>query len=230
VVRLLAGAGAPASGGPVDVELCTPTGAALLTTLAASYGPMPAMTLDAVGTGAGSRVLPDRVGALRLLRGTPSADRAPVRGERSTAVVLETNVADHDPRLWPHVLTCLLNVGASDAWLTPILMKKGRPAHTLHVLCPDDAVLRREVERIVLTETTAIGLRSTSVAKTALGRREVTVDVGGQGVRVKVAELDGHPVNAQPEHEDVAAAARALGLPLKVVLARAAAQAAAHLA
>ncbi len=229
VVRLLEASGAPAHGGPVDVELCTPTGAALLTTLADAYGPMPTMTLEASGAGAGSRVLPGRVGALRLLRGTVAAGEPSSGAERSAALVLETNVDDLDPRLWPHVLAALLDAGASDAWLSPILMKKGRPAHTLQVLCADEPALRQRLERAVFTQTSAIGLRATAVTKTALERREETVDVGGQAVRVKVALADGAVVNAQPEHDDVAAAADALGLPLKVVLARAAAAATAHL-
>ena len=231
VVRLLEGSGASAHGGPVEVELCTPTGAALLTTLADTYGPMPAMAVDASGAGAGSRVLPGRVGALRLVRGRPSevAAAAP-DAERSAAVVLETNVDDLDPRVWPHVLAALLDAGASDAWLSPILMKKGRPAHTLHVLCADDAALQRALERVVFTQTSAIGLRTVPATKTALERREATVDVDGQAIRVKVALLGGEVVNAQPEHDDVADAARTLGLPLKLVLARAAAAATAHLA
>ncbi|MGN6302283.1 MAG: nickel pincer cofactor biosynthesis protein LarC [Angustibacter sp.] len=229
VVRLLEASGASAHGGPVDVELCTPTGAALLTTLADSYGPMPPMTLDGSGAGAGSRVLPGRVGALRLLRGVTPAGGTSSGAERSAAVVLETNVDDLDPRLWPHVLAALLDAGASDAWLSPILMKKGRPAHTLHVLCADEPLVRERLERVVFTQTSAIGLRATTVSKTALERREETVDVGGRPVRVKVALVDGAVVNAQPEHDDVAAAAGALGLPLKVVLARASAAATAHL-
>ena len=230
VVRLLEGSGAPAHGGPVDVELCTPTGAALLTTLADAFGPMPAMSVEASGAGAGTRVLPGRVGALRLVRGRAADVAAASDAERSAAVVLETNVDDLDPRVWPHVLAALLEAGASDAWLSPILMKKGRPAHTLHVLCGADPELQHRLQRVVFTQTSAIGLRVVPATKTALGRREATVDVGGRPVRVKVAVLDGEVVNAQPEHDDVADAARVLGLPVKVVLARAAAAASAHLA
>jgi uncharacterized protein (DUF111 family) len=150
-----------------------------------------------------------------------------------TALVLESNVDDLDPRIWPHVLQRLLDAGASDAWLTPILMKKGRPAHTLSVLLPTGPQapvdLRARLERVVLTETSAIGLRSHPVAKTALERTEATVDVGGCSVRVKLALVDGRVVNAMPEHDDVVAAAQALGLPLKVVLARAGASASAML-
>ncbi len=220
VLHLLAGTGAVASGGPVEVELCTPTGAALLTTLASSYGPLPAVMVDQVGVGAGTRELPDRVGALRLVRGRATEAALPVEA----AVVLETNVDDLDPRVWPQVLRRLLDEGASDAWLTPILMKKGRPAHTLHVLCRTDLVDR--LQRVVLTETSAIGLRVVPVGKTALSRRETLVQVEGHPVRVKLALLDGRVVNAQPEHDDVLAVAAQVGYPVKVVLARAAAAAA----
>jgi uncharacterized protein (DUF111 family) len=112
-------------------------------------------------------------------------------------------------------------------------MKKGRPAHTLSVLLPagPDAApdLRERLERIVLTETTAIGLRTGTVAKTALARTEATVDVGGRPVRVKLARAGDRVVNAMPEHDDVLAVARALDLPVKVVLARAGAAASAML-
>lgn len=231
VLALLTRAAAPAYGGPVDVELCTPTGAALLVTLAAAFGPMPSMTVDAVGVGAGTRALPDRLGALRLVLGTATASGA--AGSMATgwsatsdAVVVETNVDDLDPRLWPHVLGALLAAGASDAWLTPILMKKGRPAHTLHVLAPPEPVVLQRLRHIVVTETSAIGMREHPVGKTALPRSEAVVDVGGHPVRVKLAHAGGAVVNAQPEHDDVAAAAGALGLPVKVVLARATASAA----
>jgi uncharacterized protein (DUF111 family) len=224
VLRLLEGSGALASGGPVDVELCTPTGAALLTSLASAFGPMPAMSVTATGTSAGSRVVPGHAGALRLVVGeTAEVVTGP---DDEPAVVLETNVDDLDPRLWPRVLAALLAAGASDAWLTPILMKKGRPAHTLHVLCCNETVLRQRLSQIVFRETPAIGLRTTVVTKTALQRHETTVDVGGRAVRVKLALLDGAVINAQPEYDDVASAAAALDLPAKVVLARATAAAA----
>lgn len=215
VLALLTGAGAPAYGGPIDVELCTPTGAALLVTLATTFGPMPPMTVDAVGLGVGARVTPDRLGALRIVVGTRAASGT------TAAVLLETNVDDLDPRVWPHVLARLITTGASDAWLTPILMKKGRPAHTLHVLAPADPVLLQRLRAVVFAESSAIGLRETTVSKSALPRTETTVDVGGRPVRVKLAHDRGLVVNAQPEHDDVAAVAAALDLPVKVVLARA---------
>ncbi len=214
VVELLRGR--PTAGGPVDVELCTPTGAALLSTLATGFGPQPAMSVEHVGVGAGGRETPGRPNALRLLVGTPSSGEA-----TSVASVLAANVDDLDPRLWPVVLERLLNAGASDAWLTPILMKKGRPAHTLTVLVAPEQTAA--VLDVVFAETTTIGLRSHQVDKVALHRFERTVDVDGQPVRVKLAWHQGRLVNAQPEYDDVAAAASALRRPLKSVLVQAAA-------
>jgi uncharacterized protein (DUF111 family) len=114
------------------------------------------------------------------------------------------------------VLALLLEAGAHDAWLTPVLMKKGRPAHVLSVLAPPSAV--DALRRVVLTETTSIGVRAHDVTRTVLDRDERTVDVGGRPVRVKTARLDGEILNAMPEWDDVVAAARALGLPVKQVL------------
>jgi uncharacterized protein (TIGR00299 family) protein len=218
VLELLRHSDLAAHGGPVDEELCTPTGAALLSTLATRTGPMPAMSVEAIGLGAGSRHTGVGLSALRLVIGPAAADDA----VDSDAVVVETNVDDLDPRLWPGVLQRLLDAGASDAWLTPILMKKGRPAHTLHVLVAANSVLQQQIRHIVLTETSAIGLRETRAIKTALERQERIVRIAGQDIRVKVALDDRRRVvNVQPEYDDVAAAAAALDRPAKVILAEA---------
>jgi uncharacterized protein (DUF111 family) len=177
------------------------------------------MAVSAVGVGAGARDVEDAPpNVLRIVLG----ERAPAGGglDGGAAAVLETNVDDLDPRLWPAVLARLLESGASDAWLTPILMKKGRPAHTLHVLAPPERV--ESLARVVFAETSTLGLRVASVGKRALARGEVVVDVGGRPVRVKTGLLDGAVVNAQPEWDDVAAAAAVLGRPAKDVLAEAA--------
>ena len=215
VLALLAGT--PVHAGPVPHESTTPTGAALLAELVSSWGELPAMTVRRVGTGAGGRDPAEAANVLRLVLGEAAATTA-------GAVVIEANVDDLDPRVWPGVLTALLADGAHDAWLTPVLMKKGRPAHVLSVLCPLQAAAA--VRRTVLTQTSTIGLREREVARTVLDRSEDVVDVLGHRVRVKRALLDGEVVNSSPEWEDVAAAALALGLPAKVVLA--AAVAAAH--
>jgi uncharacterized protein (DUF111 family) len=138
-------------------------------------------------------------------------------------VVIEANVDDLDPRLWPGVLAALLAAGAADAWLTPILMKKGRPAHTVSAL--GTATTMAALQRVLFAETSTIGARWYPVAKTALDRTTVSVDVDGLQVRVKVAFADGIAVSATPEFDDIAAAAAALGAPTKDVLAAAVAAA-----
>jgi uncharacterized protein (DUF111 family) len=140
-----------------------------------------------------------------------------------SAVVLETNVDDLDPRVWPAVIAALLQAGASDAWLTPILMKKGRPAHTLSVLVAEEAL--PAVRRTVFEQTSTIGVREVVHTKTALDREQRTVSVAGHEVGVKVARLEGRVVNVQPEYDDVAAVAAATGRPVADVLAEAAAAA-----
>ena len=208
VLALLAGA--PVLAGPVAREMTTPTGAALLATCVTAYGPLPAMVLRRTGYGAGGRDPAELANVLRLVLG----ENTP--GPAATELVLETNVDDLDPRLWPGVLAALMAAGARDAWLTPVLMKKGRPAHVLSVLvAPAGAATVREV---VFRETSTLGLREHHVAKHALEREQRTVEVDGQAVRVKLGLLDGEVVNAMPEWEDVAAAAAVLGRPAKQVL------------
>ncbi len=209
VLELIRARGAPAFGGPVDLELATPTGVALMTALADEFGPLPTVRPVQVGTGAGSRDPDGHPNVTRLVIGESAS-------ELTSEIVLEANVDDLDPRLWPPVLTALLEAGASDAWLTPILMKKGRPAHTLSVLA--DPAHVDALERIVLTHTSTIGLRRHPVEKRALPRETVTVEVYGAPVRVKIARLDGRVVNAVPEYEDVARVAAEHDVPAKLVM------------
>ena len=204
--------GVPSYAGPGVGESCTPTGAALLTTLATSYGAQPAMSTERIGVGAGGRDPDTHANVLRLMVGAtaPGAERLHV---------LETNVDDLDPRVWPSVIEAVLAAGAKDAWLTPILMKKGRPAHTFHAL-----VAAGELEAVraaVFAQTSTIGVRSHEVARSAQARETTSVVVGGQEISVKVTAH-----TAQPEHDDVVAAARTLGRPVREVLAEAAALAA----
>jgi uncharacterized protein (TIGR00299 family) protein len=217
VLEIVRAAGVPTYGGPVDVELCTPTGAAIVAEHATGFGPQPPMRISAIGVGAGVRDLPDRPNVVRLLVG----DALP--GE-ATQELVETNIDDLDLRLWPGVLEQLLDAGAADAWLTPILMKKGRPAHTLSVLAPHAAL--DAVRDIVYRETTTLGLRITTVTKEALDREWLTVQVHGQTIRVKVGRRGGRTVNAMPEWADVVRAATASGQSPKQVLAAAMGEAA----
>ncbi len=225
VLELLRAAGAPSHGGPAQVELCTPTGAALLGEWVSSYGAMPALTPSAIGVGAGGRRLARGLpNVLRLVVG-PGIDPAESSGSSPApaareALVVEANVDDLDPRIWPGVLARLLDVGALDAWLTPIIAKKGRPAHIVHALT--DPVRAGAVHQMLYAETTTIGLREHPVARRPLRRTEIVVDVGGQPVRVKLAWLADRVINAGPEYDDVAAAAAALERPVKELLAEAA--------
>jgi uncharacterized protein (TIGR00299 family) protein len=212
--------GVPVTAGPVASEMCTPTGAALLAARVDEWGALPPMRVGRTGTGAGGRDPVELPNVVRLVLGEPAAT-GPVG-----PVVIESNVDDLDPRLWPGVLDALFSAGASDAWLTPILMKKGRPAYTLSALCRPEAVA--DVQAAVFAATSTIGLRIVPVGKTALERTASSVEVLGGRVGVKVAVHDGRVRNVSVEYEDVAALARATGLPVKEVLraATAAAEAA----
>jgi uncharacterized protein (TIGR00299 family) protein len=218
VLELLAGI--PVVAGAVPAEMCTPTGAALVAELVSEWAALPAMRVSRTGMGAGGRDPVELPNVVRLVLGEP-ADAAP-----SGPAVLEANIDDLDPRLWPGVLDALFAAGASDAWLTPILMKKGRPAHTLSVLCQPEAI--PDVQAAVFATTSTIGLRVAPVGKVALDRTASSVEVLGGRVGVKIAMAGGRVVNVSVEYEDVAALARASGLPVKEVLraATAAAEAA----
>jgi uncharacterized protein (DUF111 family) len=170
------------------------------------------MTLHATGYGAGERD-GDRPNVVRVLLGEtelrPSA----------TALLVEANLDDMSPELVPEVIARLLAAGAQDAWVTPIVMKKGRPAFTLSALCrPDD---HARVLDVIYAETTTFGTRTTTVAKDELERSWTEVSVAGQPVRVKLARRGGTLVTAAPEHDDALVAARATGLPLKEIYRRA---------
>jgi uncharacterized protein (TIGR00299 family) protein len=200
-------------------ELTTPTGMALLATLADGDEDLPAMVLHRVGVGAGSRDTPGRPNVTRVVVG----DRTPATPPTAPAVLLEANVDDLDPRLWPGVLDALLRAGADDAWLVPVVMKKGRPAHVLTVLGDPARVSGLRARMLALTST--IGVRQTDAAKYALPRTWVEVDVDGAPVAIKVAHRDGVISQVMPEFDAVAARAAALGRPQHDVLAAAAAAA-----
>jgi uncharacterized protein (TIGR00299 family) protein len=214
VLELLRGAPTRSSG--LAVELCTPTGAALLAEWADGWGDLPAMVVRAVGYGAGGRDLAEQPNVLRLVIGEP-LEAATASAEH--AILLETTVDDLPGELVPHVLDALRAAGAHDAWAAPVLMKKGRPGLTLTCLGPVETA--GALRGILFRETTTLGIRGRVVDRWVLDRTWVEVAVGGEPVRLKVGRLDGEVVNVAPEHEDCVAAARATGLPLKEVHARA---------
>lgn len=212
VTHLARHRGIPISGGPCAMEMATPTGVAMLAAWASAFGPMPALIVERAGMGAGTRDPQAVANVVRVLVGSGSA-------EGDQAIVLETNVDDLDPRVWPGVLEALLAAGAQDAWLTPILMKKGRPAHTLSVLAT--AGQREALVEIIARQTTSLGVREVSVTKHVLGRRMESIEVAGQPVAIKLGLWRGEVVNAQPEYADCAAVAETTGMPVKEVIARA---------
>ncbi|HJR19628.1 MAG TPA: nickel pincer cofactor biosynthesis protein LarC [Actinomycetota bacterium] len=198
-------------------ELVTPTGAAILAATAQSFGDIPPMRVSTVGYGAGTREL-DIPNVLRMLVGEAMEDDSvfgPV-----PAVMLEANIDDMNPELYEYVLERLFSAGAQDAWVTPITMKRGRPAATLHVLCgPGDEISCRDV---IFSETTTLGMRRSPVEKWTLPREIITVEIDGGSVRVKVARSAGGSITGiAPEYADCAALARETGRPLKQVFTEA---------
>jgi len=213
VVELLARRGAPSRGIADRKELATPTGVALMTALADEFGPMPAFTVASVGYGAGTADIPGRPNVVQVVVGTEvESTRTPDPGQ--PVQLFETNVDDATGEVIAHTIAALLTAGAYDAWATPIVMKKGRPAHTVHALC--DPARATEVSAVLVRETGSLGLRGTVLQRWPQQRDELTVQVGVHDIAVKVS---GGRVKV--EHDDAAKAAHALGLPLRDVLRQA---------
>lgn len=215
-LAVLTAAGAPVHAGAAVHEACTPTGAALLATLASRWGPVPPMRPLAIGTGAGGRDTATGPNVLRLVVGEPLDRPAPRTDDLRTVTA---TVDDLDPRLWPDVLERIVAAGAHDAWLTAVVMRKGRPGHVVTAIAPPH--LAGAVETALFAATSTLGVRHTTGTRTALPRRSVTVEVDGQPVSVKIAELHGAVVTVQPEFADAGRAADATGMSVRDVLHRA---------
>ena len=209
VVALLEGC--PTYGLDIPRELTTPTGAALLAANVVQWGPMPAMTITASGYGAGTADLGDRPNLTRVMIGTRS-DTSSVPGQ--PVVLLEANVDDVTGETLAYAIDALLEAGAHDAWLTPIVMKKGRPAHTVSALV--DPPLTTTVRDVMVRETGTMGVRAAQLERWPQSRAFDEVLVDGQTVRVKVTAG-----RVKAEHDDAARAARVLALPLREVARRA---------
>jgi pyridinium-3,5-bisthiocarboxylic acid mononucleotide nickel chelatase len=206
--------GAPLVGVDGEMELVTPTGAALAATFADSWGRLPPLVLDDVGYGAGSRDLRERPNVLRLLVG--SADPAAVSAE---VCLLETNLDDLSPELVPDAVEGCFAAGALDVWTVSAQMKKGRPGLVLSALArPGDEAA---VATAILEQTTTLGVRTARLNRYELERQERVVELQGGTVRVKVGLLDGRIVNVAPEHHDCAALAARTGRSVKAVFAEA---------
>ncbi len=215
--------GAAIVGSDIEKETVTPTGAALLTALAAGFGPIPAMTLTAVGYGAGGRDLPIP-NVVRLLIGDGAA---PTHLGVESVVILETNIDDLNPQVYDYVMARLFKAGALDVFLTPIQMKKNRPGTLLRVICrPDDS---GPLTDILLAETSTLGVRQQIMARVSLRREVRPVETPYGQVRVKIATLGDGMRRVAPEYDDCRRLAEETGAPLREI-ARAAERAAESLA
>lgn len=213
VAGLVADKHIPIVGLDDDCELSTPTGVALMAALAHSFGAMPAMTPVAVGYGAGSRDRPGRANVVSVVIGHPSQDSLIAdRGQEVRS--FETNIDDVSGEVVAHTIAQLLDAGAHDAWATPIVMKKGRPAYTIHVLC--EPARSDAIATVLIRETGTLGLRGTVIDRWPQHRSESVVLVDGYEIRVKIA---GDRVKV--EFDDAAKAAHALGVPVRDVIERA---------
>jgi uncharacterized protein (TIGR00299 family) protein len=201
----------PSYGGEVEGELVTPTGAALIAQLAQKFGPQPELTVDSVGAGAGTRDLPDRPNVLRVLIG----QAASVSTANQTIVVIEANIDDMNPELFPPLVHDLLAAGARDAFLTPILGKKGRPAHLVTALADDAAVSR--VTDTLFRGSSTLGLRMRREERICLDREWKNVRTPWGEVRVKLGRRNGSLTNSAPEFEDCARVAESAKVTVRQV-------------
>lgn len=184
-------------------ELTTPTGAAILTTLANRFGPLPPMCIEAAGYGAGTRSGRTRANFLRLIIGETDAQES---RETDAVCLLEAQVDDATGQVVAYACERLLEGGALDVYVVPIIMKKGRPGQLLTVLCrPDDVAA---LEAVMFRETTTLGIRRHACQRTKLARELVSVESRYGPIRVKVASQGGATLRVWPEYEDCAAAAR----------------------
>ena len=207
----------------VRSELVTPTGAAILTTLAApGAGRMPAMTVDRIGYGAGTKDLPGTPNVLRCFVGDTSD-----AGATETVAQLETTIDDMNPQLYEPLMDRLFEAGALDVFLTPVVMKRSRPGTVVTALCPRDKV--PDLSRVLFEESSTIGVRWTEVSRTRLDREVVTIVTDYGPLPFKVSRLSGRVVTITPEFADVVRLAQAKSLPVREVLSQAHAAARRHL-
>jgi uncharacterized protein (TIGR00299 family) protein len=205
--------GAPVFSSGPQVELVTPTGAAIVKTLASRFGAFPAMKPEKAGYGAGSRDFPDHPNVLRLTIGEAATG---LHAPSDMVTVLEANLDDLSPQVLAYAMERLFESGALDVCSTPIQMKKNRPGALLTVLAkPEDA---DKLAKLIFTETTTLGIRRRDERRHTLARRWETVKTSWGDVRIKIASMNGSISNYAPEYEDCRALAEAHHVPLKVVM------------
>ena len=202
--------GVPLAESTVEMELTTPTGAAIVTTVAEAFGPLPPMTIETIGLGAGTKDLPGQANILRLFVGQVATP-----GSSDRVWVLETNLDDLPGEVVGHATTLLMAAGALDTFLTPIQMKKNRPGVMVTVLCDRSQI--PAMETILFRETTTLGIRRYEVGRHKLKRQAAEVSTPFGTVKGKLGWLDGRPPTFSPEYEDCARVANAQGVPLRDV-------------
>jgi uncharacterized protein (TIGR00299 family) protein len=207
--------GAPVYSSGPQVELVTPTGAAIVKTLVQRFAPFPAMTIEGSGYGAGTRDFPGHANVLRLTVGE-SQPALPHNPSLETICVLEANLDDLNPQVFGYVVEHLLEAGALDTFAVPVQMKKNRPGMLLTVLAkPEDA---SRLMQIMFTETSTLGVRRRSEQRQALARNWITVGTRWGQVRLKIASLNGTVTHCAPEYEDCRSLAARHHVPLKQVM------------
>lgn len=205
--------GAPVTGRDIAMELTTPTGAAILATLVHSFGPMPAMTVEGVGYGAGTKEIEGLANCTQVVIGQLQA----ALGENVSGqplIHLAANLDDATGELLADTVAALLSGGAADAWITPVIMKKGRPGHIVNALC--DVSLAPQLRATLMAESGSFGVRSSTVDRFAASRSIETVVVDGHVLRVKVSAG-----RAKVEHDDALSVAQTLGIAVRDVISRA---------
>ncbi|MCE5324288.1 nickel pincer cofactor biosynthesis protein LarC [bacterium] len=197
----------------IEGEIVTPTGAAILAELAEGFGPMPAMTLQSTGYGSGKKDF----GIPNVLRVMIGEQEEPGHKccKHPEVAILESNIDDMEPQVYEVVMERLFAAGALDVYLTPIQMKKNRPATLLSVICDPEKI--SAMGNIIFEETSTIGIRIDRQSRMCLPRITVTVDTKYGQITIKVAHKNGEIINSQPEYEDCKAAAAKHGVPVKLV-------------
>ena len=202
--------GVPLASSEIEMELTTPTGAAIVTTVCETFGPLPAMTVSAIGLGAGTRETPGQANILRLFVGEIA-----LKADADRVWVLETNIDDLPGEVVGYTTTQLLGSGALDAYLTPIQMKKNRPGVMISVLC-DEAKIPA-MEEILFRETSTLGIRRYPVSRHKLKRKAIEVPTRFGAIKGKLGWVEGRPPAFSPEYEDCARVASVQGVPLREV-------------
>ncbi len=216
VTGLLARRSAPAFGIDTRMEIATPTGVALMTALADDFGALPPMVVQSVGYGAGTSDTAGRPNVVQVVVGlsTPANATAAMANNGQPVRLLEVNLDDVTGEVIAHTIAAVLAAGAHDVWATPIVMKKGRPGHTIHALC--DPATTATIAALLVSESGSLGVRGSVIERWPQQRHEIVVEIEGHPIRIKVASG-----RVKVEHDDAAAAAVALGWPLRAVLSAA---------